>query len=157
MNAQQCHPLTLARIQSWLTPRPVDAHKGLFGRVLVICSDTGMPGAVRLAAEGAARTGAGLVTVATRKAHLATTMNGRPELLCYGIESSMSTLDALLQQASVIVLGPGLGQSTWSKHVFDRVIASSKPMLIDADGLNWLARTQHTISPRANWVLTPHP
>ena len=116
-----------------------------------------MPGAVRLAAEGAARIGAGLITVATRKEHLLTTVNGRPELLCYGVESSTTALDSLLEKASMIVLGPGLGQSVWSKRLFDKTISSSLPMLIDADGLNWLARAGGCIPSRDNWILTPHP
>ena len=89
-----------------LTVRPVDAHKGLFGQVLVVGGDNGMPGAVRIAAEGALRVGAGLVLVATRKAHVSTVVSGRPELLCFGIENNLSHLEALLTRASIVVLGP---------------------------------------------------
>lgn len=148
--------LTLQTVQSWLKPRPHDANKGLFGRVLVIGSDHGMPGAVRLASEGALRVGAGLVTVATRPEHIMSTVSTRPELLCYGLKSPTTDLDAFMSNATVIVLGPGLGQSVWSKEVFDKVLQSSLPLIIDADGLNWLARTQSG-SPRPNWILTPHP
>ncbi|PJD93317.1 MAG: NAD(P)H-hydrate dehydratase [Legionella sp.] len=150
------HPLSLEEIYSYLKPRPNDAHKGMFGRVLVIGGDYGMPGAVRLAAESALRVGAGLVTVATRKAHVTAIMSGRPELLCYGMNSSFKLLPQLLQQATVIVLGPGLGQSAWSKRLFQAILNSDRPMVIDADGLNWLARHPH-ISKSKNWILTPHP
>jgi NAD(P)H-hydrate epimerase len=138
-----------------LPDRPKDAHKGLFGHVLVVGGDYGMPGAVRLAAEGALRVGAGLVTVATRKAHVYATVCGRPELLCYGIETSTTQLKRLINKASIIVLGPGLGQSTWSKRLLHCVLASEKPVLIDADGLNLLAR--HAPKARDHWILTPHP
>ena len=148
--------LTLQSVQSWLTPRSHDANKGLFGRVLVIGGDYGMPGAVRLAAEGAARVGAGLVTVATRPEHIMSTISTRPELLCYGLESPVTDLPALIANATVIVLGPGLGQSPWSKAIFDTVLQSSLPLIIDADGLNGLARTLPKV-PRQNWILTPHP
>jgi hydroxyethylthiazole kinase-like uncharacterized protein yjeF len=148
--------LALKTMQSWLMPRPTDANKGLFGRVLVLGGDFGMPGAVRIAAEGALRVGAGLVTVATRPEHVSSTVSTRPELLCYGLDADISGLDALIAHASVIVLGPGLGQSTWSQTIFNAVVQSSKPLLIDADGLNWLARTSPKI-PRSNWILTPHP
>ena len=148
--------LAMKTMQSWLMPRPTDANKGLFGRVLVLGGDFGMPGAVRIAAEGALRVGAGLVTVATRPEHVSSTVSTRPELLCYGLDADISGLDALIAHASVIVLGPGLGQSTWSQTIFNAVVQSSKPLLIDADGLNWLARTSPK-TPRSNWILTPHP
>ena len=149
--------LTLDLVQSWLQKRPVDAHKGMFGHVLVVGGDNGMPGAVRLAGEGALRTGGGLVTVLTRKAHICSTVAACPELLCYGVDSDTSVLDQLLEKATFIVLGPGLGQSNWSKQLFDKIIVSSLPMLIDADGLNWLSHYERTVSPRPNWILTPHP
>ena len=115
-----------------------------------------MPGSVRLSAEGAARVGAGLVTVITRQSHLATALAGRPELIGHGIETDIAPLLDLMQHADVIVLGPGLGQSTWSKHLFDTVMAHQKqPLIVDADGLNWLAR--QTMAARENWILTPHP
>jgi NAD(P)H-hydrate epimerase len=148
--------ITLKDIRACLTPRPLDAHKGLFGHVMVVGSDYGMPGAARLAAEGALRVGAGLVTVITQKEHISSIMNGRPELLCYGVEAITPLLDILTNKASVIVLGPGLGQSGWSKRLFDKLIAIPQPIVLDADGLNWLARSQSSV-PRTNWILTPHP
>lgn len=149
-------PLRLQTVQSWFAPRPMDANKGMFGHVLVVGGDFGMPGAVRLAAEAAARVGAGLVTVATRPEHVMSTVNLRPELLCYGITSPMACLDTLINNATVIVLGPGLGKSIWSKELFDRVLKSSLPVIIDADGLNWLAHEKPQLK-RDHWILTPHP
>ena len=149
--------LTLDLVQSWLQKRPADSHKGMFGHVLVVGGDDGMPGAVRLTGEGALRVGAGLVTVLTRKAHVCSTVTGCPELLCYGVDSDITVLDTLLEKATFIVLGPGLGQSAWSKQLFDKIIVSSLPMLIDADGLNWLAIYEPAIPARSNWILTPHP
>jgi len=148
--------VSLKDIRGWLTPRPLDAHKGLFGHIIVIGGDYGMPGAARLAAEGALRVGAGLVSVITQKEHIPIIMNGRPELLCYGVEAITPGLDILINNASVIVLGPGLGKSAWSKRLFDKLIASPQPMIIDADGLNWLAQKQPSMR-RSNWILTPHP
>ena len=148
--------LALESVQAWLTPRPRDANKGLYGRVLVVGGDYGMPGAVRLAAEGALRVGAGLVTVATRPEHVMSTVGTRPELLCYGLSDDVMVLDALIDTASVVVLGPGLGQSHWSNKVFDRVLQTSKPLIVDADGLNGLARMGLDVH-RENWILTPHP
>ena len=148
--------ITLEDVQSFLKPRPMDAHKGLFGRVLVVGGDYGMPGAVRIAAEGALRVGAGLVTVLTRSAHIAAVVSERPELLCYGTDVSLKIVPELLVHANLVVLGSGLGQSAWSQRLFDAVLESDLPKVIDADGLNWLARRQN-LSPSSNWILTPHP
>ncbi|CAL7964147.1 NAD(P)HX epimerase/NAD(P)HX dehydratase [Gammaproteobacteria bacterium] len=129
------------------------AHKGNFGHVLVIGGDYGMCGAVRMAAEAAARVGAGLISVATRPEHVAMINVARPEIMVHGIEE-LKQLDPLLQKASVIVLGPGLGISSWSKMLFDSVFAVKKPLVVDADALNILT-SNHQV--RDNWILTPHP
>src|SRR3989338_2516919 len=130
--------LTSNDIHAWLGQRPLNAHKGLFGHVLVIGSDDGMPGAVRLCAEGALRTGAGLVTVITKPAHVASVVSGRPELMCYGIDTiDMHFLNTLMNKITVIALGPGLGQSAWSKQWFDYGLSLSKPIIADADALNF--------------------
>ena len=152
------HPLVqalcLEAVELYFKPRPLDAHKGMFGRILVVGGDLGMPGAVRLAAEGALRVGAGLATVVTRHAHVAAVVAGRPELLCYGMDAPFEGLTVLLTNATVGVLGSGLGQSLWSHHLYEQVITASMPMVVDADALNWLA-----LDPRhcSSWVLTPHP
>lgn len=83
----ELRPLVLSDMKGWLKPRAQDANKSSFGHVLVIGGDNGMPGAVRLAAEAALRVGAGLVTVITRPEHVAAVVSGRPELLCYGLNS----------------------------------------------------------------------
>lgn len=143
-------------LKPWLSARPLDAHKGMFGHVFIIGGDYGMPGAVRIAAEGALRLGSGLVTVLTRPEHVQTTVCGRPEILCYGINELSQQLDELCSKASIIVIGPGLGQSRWSKQLFNQILSYSIPLLIDADGLNLLAHTD--IKSRQNqWILTPHP
>ena len=148
--------ITLADVQGFLQPRPIDAHKGLFGKILVVGGDYGMPGAVRLVGEAALRIGAGLVTVVTHPAHIAAVVSARPELLCYGTDESLKNVSQLLAQATLIVLGSGLGQSAWSQQLFAAVMASNLPKVIDADGLNWLARMPN-LSPSSNWILTPHP
>src|SRR5690625_1410167 len=141
------------RALSALPKRARDAHKGLYGHVLVIGGDDGMGGAARMAAEAAARVGAGLVSVATRPAHCAGLLAARPELMCHGIDDP-AELALLMKRASVLVLGPGLGQSSWSRALFDAALAFPGPMLIDADGLNLLAQNPSRHSDR---VLTPHP
>ncbi|MCR9191657.1 MAG: NAD(P)H-hydrate dehydratase [Gammaproteobacteria bacterium] len=148
--------ISLEHIQSFFKPRPIDAHKGMFGRILIVGGDIGMPGSVRLAGEGALRVGAGLVTVVTRKVHLSAVVSTRPELLCYGIEHEFKRFKRLLQQATIVVLGPGLGQIFWSQRLFKTVLSANLPMVIDADGLNLLARMS-TLPKSKPWILTPHP
>ncbi|RJQ47789.1 MAG: NAD(P)H-hydrate dehydratase [Gammaproteobacteria bacterium] len=133
--------------------RARDSHKGDYGRVLVIGGDHGMAGAARLAAEAAARVGAGLVYVATRAAHASYISAQRPELLCYGVENA-EQLQPLLEKADVIAIGPGLGQSPWALELFNAALRTSLPLIVDADALTLLA--QHPCA-RANWILTPHP
>ncbi|MEN8260792.1 MAG: NAD(P)H-hydrate dehydratase [Pseudomonadota bacterium] len=134
-------------------PRSRIAHKGHFGHVLVVGGEAGFSGAIRLAAEAAARVGAGLVSIATRSAHAGYLNLTRPELMCHGIESQ-AELAPLLARASVVALGPGLGQSEWAAVLFDAVIASGLPVVLDADALNLLAQKPCR---REHWLLTPHP
>lgn len=133
-------------------PRDKNAHKGDFGHVLIVGGDYGMAGAVRLCAEAALRSGAGLVSVATRPEHIAIVTGACPEIMCHAITRSDDLLP-LLKKASVIVCGPGLGQSDWSKKLFETVLQEAKPMVLDADALNLLAQVP---TKKSHWILTPH-
>lgn len=153
------HPLTYEGLRHLLGPRPRSAHKGDFGHALVIGGDEGFGGAVLMAAEAAARSGAGLVSVATHPTHISSFLTHRPELMPRGILVD-DQLDPLLDRASVIVLGPGLGQSDWSGRLFTRAIQYARrhdlPLLLDADALNLLS--QGLVTGRSDrWILTPHP
>ncbi len=138
---------------SLLIPRSRIAHKGSFGHVLVIGGEQGYAGAARMAAEAAARTGAGLVSVATRPEHAAVLNMGRPELMCHGVAES-ADLAPLLERATVIAIGPGIGQSEWARGLLSRVLESPLPLVVDADALNLLAAEPIK---RDHWILTPHP
>lgn len=134
-------------------PRARSAHKGAFGHVLVIGGQPGMSGAARLAAEAAARTGAGLVSVATHAQHAAVLNTGRPELMCHGVIST-AELRPLLERATVLAIGPGLGQSDWARGLLAAVWDVRLPKIVDADALNLLAQEPLR---RDDWILTPHP
>ena len=133
--------------------RDKESHKGLFGHVLVIGGDIGMSGAARLASEAALRTGAGLVSLATRYAHAAIVNSARPEIMSYPAEREYE-IKHLIEKASVIAIGPGLGISEWAATLFATSINSEKKLIVDADALNLLAMEPHK---RDNWILTPHP
>ncbi|MCC5794453.1 MAG: NAD(P)H-hydrate dehydratase [Chromatiales bacterium] len=155
----------LAQVQAWarradlallaalLPPRPASSHKGRFGHVVVVGGNTGMGGASRLAAEAALRSGAGLVSVATRDNHVALVSGQRPELMVHGVDDTAG-LDTLLGQASVVAVGPGLGRDAWARDCLQRVLDSPQPKVLDADALNLLAGSPVR---RDDWVLTPHP
>ena len=136
-----------------LSRRSRSAHKGSFGHVLVVGGDLGMGGAARLAAEAAARCGAGLTSIATRSAHAGLQAAARPELMFHGVETP-AELNPLLHRATVVAIGPGLGRGDWGRALLHAILASDKSLVVDADALNLLA-TEPTF--RNHWILTPHP
>jgi NAD(P)H-hydrate epimerase len=146
--------LSAQQIAALLPPRAPNAHKGNFGHVLAIGGDRGYGGAIRLAGEAALRCGAGLVSVATRGEHVAALNAARPELMARGVEGPQE-LEALLERATVLALGPGLGQSAWGHALWYAALSSGKPAVVDADGLNLVARDRPALP--AHSVLTPHP
>jgi len=150
---QDVLPSAVRVVKTPLPRRDRCAHKGNYGHVLIVGGDRGYSGAARLAGEAALRVGAGLVSVATRPEHAGLMNLSRPELMCHGIETA-GQLALLLEKASVVVIGPGLGQSDWAKELFMATITAQKPLIIDADGLNLLARSPVI---NADWILTPHP
>ena len=145
--------LTSLDVHRALPRRRRTAHKGDAGRVLLVGSNKGMAGAIRMAGEACLRVGAGLVTVATRTDNVASVVTARPELMCRGVETA-EELDGLIDWATVIGVGPGLGQDEWSRLVFSRVLRAEKPLVVDADALNLLAQAP---TRRNDWILTPHP
>ncbi|MBS0556118.1 MAG: NAD(P)H-hydrate dehydratase [Proteobacteria bacterium] len=141
------------RLATWLPPRARDAHKGDFGHVLAIGGDAGMGGAIRLCAEAALRVGAGLVSAATRPEHVAAINGARPEVMACAVADAAS-LSTMLDRASVLALGPGLGRSPWSEALWRAALAARKPAVVDADALNLLADKSLVLP---GCVITPHP
>lgn len=141
-----------------LPRREADAHKGCFGHVMVIGGDTGRGGAAIMAAEAAARTGAGLVSLATRPEHVSAALARRPEVMTCGVISGQE-LEPWLERPTVLVVGPGLGESPWSEQMLQHALATDVPLILDADALNLLARGRlwPAGKKRPNWILTPHP
>jgi NAD(P)H-hydrate epimerase len=144
-----------------LPERPVEGHKGLFGRVLVVGGNEGMIGAPVLAGTAALRMGAGLVQVAVPRSILSAALTITPELIGLGLGKAAGK-DQLLEageSADAVVIGPGLGKTPEAMGRLTRLIRlADKPMVIDADGLNLLAAQKVWPSYfRARAVLTPHP
>lgn len=149
-SAQRLADSTLPR----LAPRARNVHKGQLGHVLVVGGDRGFAGASLLAAHSALRAGAGLVTLATRAEHLAAAQARLPEVMAVGVASANQLL-ALGANASVWVVGPGLGQAAWGRSLLSVAAVSSAPQVWDADALNLLALGAIRLPVGA--VITPHP
>lgn len=148
------HTVCYQDFKQYLTPRKASSHKGDFGHVLIIGGNKGMMGAANLAGLGALRSGAGLVSVATHPHHAALLNITQPEIMCHGIDKAKDILP-LLQKASVLILGPGLGNNDWAKALFKCVIKNNtKPIILDADALNLLAKMKVRIK---HAIITPHP
>lgn len=138
-----------------LPVRRRNCQKGDFGRVLVVGGDSGFGGAVLLAAESALRSGAGLVSVATRAEHVAPMLARRPEIMVHGVRSA-NEVHALAPSSTVLVVGMGLGQSAWSRSLLGGLAQYAIPQVWDADALNLLASGQ-VVAPSSPWIVTPHP
>jgi NAD(P)H-hydrate epimerase len=157
-------------------PRPFDSNKGKYGHVLVIGGTFGpaggKAGAPAMTALAAMRAGAGLVTAAVPEPALATVARFAPELMTIPLETSASgeaqlsadpeVPSALLKGKTVAAIGPGLGQSLGAERIIEWLLrATAIPVVIDADGLNILARSIELLAgvggPGRTLVLTPHP
>jgi NAD(P)H-hydrate epimerase len=112
-----------------------------------------------MAAEAALSCGAGLVSVATRAEHVSAVLARTPEVMVHAV-ANRHELDNLLAGMSVVVIGPGLGQSPWSEQLLQVVLERDQPLVVDADALNilvtkqWLGRLAARTAPV---VVTPHP
>ncbi|KRP72375.1 carbohydrate kinase [Pseudomonas paralactis] len=137
-----------------LAARSPDAHKGQFGHLLVIGGDRGFGGAALLSTESALRSGAGMVSLATRPEHVPAALARLPEVMAVGV-SSANQLMGLLDKISVIVIGPGLGDAAWGKSLLSVAANAGQPQVWDADALNQLATGGVELP--ANCVITPHP
>jgi ADP-dependent NAD(P)H-hydrate dehydratase / NAD(P)H-hydrate epimerase len=151
-----------------LPDRPPDAHKGDFGRLLVVAGSIDYPGAALLTGLGAMRAGAGLVRIASAESVVARISGAIPELTWMPLDeeapgwiapSGWRHVTAEARGYDAVVIGPGLGSLPASqRHVRQLVATLEQPAVVDADGLNALAAAQgwwKGIRPRL--VLTPHP
>ncbi len=151
---------------SWLPARAPDAHKYDFGHVLVLGGSRGLMGAPRLAALGALRGGAGLVTLGVPDFLEPIAAQGPWEAMTLALPAgpgglssvSLATVRAYVDKKRVtaVALGPGLGQGKETTSIVQNYLASvSTPTVIDADGLNALAKLG-PVDSSCPLILTPH-
>ncbi|SMQ27214.1 NAD(P)H-hydrate epimerase [Pseudomonas helmanticensis] len=148
--ARRLSPANLPR----LAARAPAAHKGHFGHVLLIGGDHGFGGAILLSTETALRSGAGMVSLATRPEHVPAALTRVPEAMALGT-SSANQLMGLLEKVSVLVVGPGLGQASWGRALLSAAANAGLPQVWDADALNLLA--SGFVDLPKDCVITPHP
>jgi ADP-dependent NAD(P)H-hydrate dehydratase len=151
-----------------LPPRRPDAHKGDFGRALLIGGSRGMAGAISLAGMSCMRSGAGLVKLAVPECILDTVASFEPSYMTVPLPcdrgghirlKSSRKIAQYLEAATCVACGPGLGRSKRLELLVRELYQSlPQPLVIDADGLNALAAADdglaHPAGPR---ILTPHP
>ena len=149
-----------------LPNRNMTAHKGNFGRILLLCGSRGYTGAAYLAAMGALRTGAGLVYLGVPKSIYAieAVKLNEPIVLPLPDEdgqlaaAAVDEIRTLLLKMDAVLIGPGLGQSKGTLAVLKTVLREFHgPVVLDADGINLLAQHKFLLRGRtAPTVLTPH-
>jgi NAD(P)H-hydrate epimerase len=149
-----CSLIDTEEISAALSPRSRTAHKGSNGRALCLGGDRGMFGAIRLASEACARTGAGLTRVVTQPENVPAIVGACPELMVYDWRGNSNEINDHLEWADIIAIGPGLGSSSWGRSLLGYSRTAEKPMVADADCLNLLVKTPDFNNKR---IITPHP
>jgi hydroxyethylthiazole kinase-like uncharacterized protein yjeF len=154
-------------VRTLLPKRPLDSHKATFGSLAVIAGSRGKAGAAVLAARGALRGGAGLVTVFCAASLEPIVVSVLPEAMTHGLpeeggaiaSTAASELLRALRGFDAAIVGPGLGTSAGTVAVLEALLRGSAiPLVADADCLNAFAgRPAVFARRRAPTVLTPHP
>jgi ADP-dependent NAD(P)H-hydrate dehydratase / NAD(P)H-hydrate epimerase len=158
--------LTRSAMREIVVPRIADSHKGDYGRVLLVAGSLGKTGAAHLAAVGALRSGAGLVTIATPASCQSILAVMTPEYMTEPLQEAdgglaLDDVDRVLEMArDVVAIGPGLGQAPATRAFVQQIVdRATMPLVIDADGLNAFASAPDRLTGREgrDIIITPHP
>lgn len=165
---RQKSPLRLIEeedVRSLLPARPADSHKADFGRLGIIAGSRGKAGAAVLAARGALRAGAGLVTVFCPASIETVIVTALPEAMTRALpdrdgvlaEEGAAEMLKALREFDAAVTGPGLGTASGTVALLEELFSTRLPLVCDADALNSFPGRPQFFSRRAPTVLTPHP
>lgn len=158
--------LTAAQIKKTLPRRPIDAHKGLNGHVLILAGSRGMSGAAALCARGALRIGAGLVTAAIVESERTVVTRQLPEAMTLGLpesragaltEKALPVLKNYFKKRSInaLAIGPGLSVNSSVARVVKNLLNEAPvSIVLDADGLNNLRLND--LKHQTHVIITPH-
>ena len=155
-------------LRSLIKPRKLNNHKGSFGRVFIAAGSKGMEGAGLLAAKAALRSGAGIVELAVPEGAFDAVRGKIPVLITRGLSDdgegclSFKCCEEILfeaEKASVLLIGPGIRTTQQVKEaVANTIINCSKPLVLDADGLNAISDEPEILLKRPETtIITPHP
>ena len=146
-----------ALLKKVIIERPRSSHKGDYGRLLLIGGTYPYGGAIIMAALGAVKSGAGLVTVATDKENIPALHSHLPEAMAFDIDDKQ-LLEQQLQKASIVLVGPGLVDDGRGEELLQTVffhLKQNQILILDGGALSILAKTRMKF-PKAHLVLTPH-
>ena len=152
-------------LEAWLPRRPGDSHKGDFGRLAIVAGSRGKAGAAALAARGALRAGAGLVTVFCPASVEPIIVSALPEAMTRPMPEEDGALaeeaaERFLSESrsfDAAAIGPGLGTAPETVAAVERILSANLPIVCDADALNAFAGRPRALARRQPSVLTPHP
>lgn len=149
-----------------LPNRPAHAHKGNFGKILMLCGSRGYTGAAALAAMGALRAGAGLVYLGVPNEIYSIMAVKLTEPIVFPLpdqdgmlsEAAVKSLAAILPRMDTVLIGPGLGKSSGTLAVVRHILENfAGPVVLDADGINVLKAHKDILRGRTSvTILTPH-
>lgn len=158
--------LNHAEVLALLPDRDNNAHKGNFGKILLLCGSEGFTGAAALAAMGALRCGAGMVYLGVPRSIYAIEAVKLTEPIVFPLPDQDGKLSrdalpkilSLLPGMDAVLIGPGLGQSEGTRAVIRTVLEEAKcPVVLDADGINGICRHRDILRERHYpTILTPH-
>ncbi len=152
--------MTLNDVRQWIKPRAKHAHKGTFGRGLLIAGSEGMAGASILSAKGALRSGIGLLTIHLPYYNNVIVQTAVPEAMTeMDVHNTHFAGATDTEEYQAVAIGPGLGQARDTElAVLDQISSTNVPMVIDADALNILGANRNYLTrlPKGS-ILTPHP
>ena len=149
-----------------LPERKPDAHKGDFGKILLLCGSKGYTGAAALAAMGALRVGSGLVHIGVAENIYSIIATKLLEPIVLPLpdkdgklsKAAIAEIETILPKMDCVLMGPGLGQSEDIAEIVCWVLKTfSGPVILDADGINVMATHKHILRERTGiTIITPH-
>lgn len=162
--------LTRRSVMFLVPKRPINSHKGSFGKLLIIAGSDRFPGAAQIAAIAALRSGAGLVKViSTVNACHALSVNAKEATLfpcpadengfISGSDTVLKSINGQIGWADAVLIGCGLGVTDGTMSILETVIENANcPIIIDADGINLVSRRIELLrKAKEEVILTPHP
>ncbi|SDH93440.1 NAD(P)H-hydrate epimerase [Vibrio xiamenensis] len=154
---QQCqakvHAIPYELLALLRAPRSKSAHKGDFGKAVLVGGQLGMGGALMLASQACIRSGAGLTATLTHQANIQASLVACPEIMA-GDWQDDALFEKRLNWASAVGIGPGLGCDEFAKKRLNQVQSMALPKVLDADALTLLSLYPNVDH---NRIITPHP